>query len=111
MGDRYRDNQNALQQSDESVRVLQAQIAGLSQVEAQIRQHTSRLAQLNSQVEMLEKRRSTWETQQAARLGEVQTSLESETYALRGAPAAGRDRRGTEKDRLRCSRARCTPPG
>ena len=61
--------------------LLQAQIAGLSTVEGQIRQHTSRLAQLNSQVEMLEKRRLTWETQQAARLGEVQTSLENETYA------------------------------
>ena len=81
MGDRYRANQNAMQQSDESVRLLQAQIASLSTVEGQIRQHTSRLAQLNSQVEMLEKRRSTWEMQQAARLGEVQTSLESETYA------------------------------
>ncbi len=59
MGDRYRANQNAMQQSDESVRLLQAQIASLSTVEGQIRQHTSRLAQLNSQVEMLEKRRST----------------------------------------------------
>lgn len=81
MGDRYRANLKALQQSDEGVRVLEAQIAGLSQVEAQIRQHTSRLAQLNSQVEMLEQRRVTWETQQAVRLGEVRTNLEGETYA------------------------------
>ena len=81
LGDRYRANQNAVQQSDEGVRLLQAQIAGLSTVEGQIRQHTSRLAGLNSQVEMLEQRRLSWETQQAARLGEVQTSLENETYA------------------------------
>jgi exonuclease SbcC len=81
MGDRYRANQNAVQQSDESVRLLKAQIDGLSMLEGQIRQHTSRLAQLNSQVEMLEKRRSNWETQPAVRLEEVRTSLESETYA------------------------------
>jgi len=81
MGDRYRANQSAVQQSDESVRLLQAQIAGLSTLEAQIRQHTSRLAQLSSQVEMLEQRHSTWEVQPAARLVEVQTSLEHETYA------------------------------
>ncbi len=82
MGDRYRANQNAVQQSDEGVRLLQAQIAGLSTVEGQIRQHTSRLAQLSSQVDMLEQRRSTWEAQPAVRLVEVQTSLESERYAL-----------------------------
>jgi DNA repair protein SbcC/Rad50 len=81
MGDRYRANQNAVQQSDDGVRLLQAQIAGLSTVEGQIRQHTSRLAQLNSQVEMHEQRRLTWETQQAARLAEVRTGLENETYA------------------------------
>jgi exonuclease SbcC len=81
MGDRYRANQNALQQSDENVRLLQTQIAGLAQVDVQIRQHTSRLAQFNSQLEMLEQRRLSWETQPAARLGEVQTSLQSETYA------------------------------
>jgi exonuclease SbcC len=81
LGDRYRANQNAMQQSDEGVQLLQAQIASLSTVEGLIRQHTSRLAQVNSQVELLEKRSLTWETQQAARLGEVQTSLESETFA------------------------------
>jgi exonuclease SbcC len=81
LGDRYRANQNAVQQSDESVRLLQAQIAGLSTAEGRIRQHTSRLAQLGSQVETLEQRRSTWEAQPADRLVEVQTSLESETYA------------------------------
>ncbi len=81
MGDRYRDNQKALQTSDDSVRDLERQITGLSQAETQTRLHTARLAQLASQVDMLEKRHANWQTLQAPRLREVQSSLESEAYA------------------------------
>jgi len=81
MGDRFRANQKALKQTDDVVREIESQITTLSQVEARIRQYTSRLAQLNSQWEVQEQLRLNWEARQAIRLAEVQTDLAQESYA------------------------------
>ncbi len=81
MGDRFRANQKAHKQNDEVVREIEAQITALSQVEARIRQYTSRLAQLNGQWEVQEQLRVDWEARQAVRLAEVQTDLAQESFA------------------------------
>jgi exonuclease SbcC len=81
MGDRYRANQALLQQSDELVRDLEAQITGLAQAEADLRAHGQLLAQLNSRLDLLETAQATWSSREAPRLVELSLTLENETYA------------------------------
>lgn len=82
MGDRYRLNQALLQQSDEQVRDLEAQIADLAQAEADLRNHGRTLAQLNSRLDLLDSAQAAWASQEAPRLAELSRALEEETYAL-----------------------------
>jgi exonuclease SbcC len=81
MGDRYRTNQTLLQQSDELVRDLETQIAGLAQAETDLRTHGQALAKLNSRLDLLETAQAAWSAREAPRLEALQQELESESYA------------------------------
>jgi exonuclease SbcC len=82
MGDRYRANQALLQQSDELVRDLEAQIAELAQAQLDLRTHGQMLAQLNSRLDLLETAQANWLSQEAPRLAELNKMLESEAFAV-----------------------------
>lgn len=81
MGDRYRENQALLQESDETVTSLETQIAEFAQTEADVRALAQELAQLKERSDVLEALRVEWQEKGAPRLHEVQRALEAETYA------------------------------
>ncbi|OGO38331.1 MAG: hypothetical protein A2W35_22010 [Chloroflexi bacterium RBG_16_57_11] len=81
LGDRYRLNQALLKQSDDQVRELELQIAGLAPAEADLRLHDQALAQLNSRLELIEAAQAAWTSREAPRLEELKAALENEIFA------------------------------
>jgi exonuclease SbcC len=81
LGDRYRANSALLKQSDDQVRDLEAQLAELAEADAELRAHVQTLAQLNSQLEVIQTAQASWEAREAPRLSKLSEMLENETYA------------------------------
>ena len=81
MGDRYRANKVLLEQADEHVRDLEAQIRELAPAEAELRAHAQTVARLTGRMESLRTSRQEWDSKLALRLAEVIQSLEQETFA------------------------------
>ncbi len=81
MGARYRANAALLQQSNEQVRDLEDQIAGLAQFENERVAHSQALAQLASRLETLLAAQSEWQSRGALRLAEIVNVLQNESYA------------------------------
>ncbi len=80
LGDRFRANQTLLRESEAEVRDLENQIAGLAQVDADLRRQQQRLAQLSSRIELLESQEASWKQNGEPRLSEVTQALQSEAY-------------------------------
>jgi exonuclease SbcC len=81
MGDKYRTNQDLVQQTDQQVRDLEDQINSLSPAESELRQQEKTIAQLTSRLEVLKSQKDQWGSKSAPRLVEITTSLQEETYA------------------------------
>jgi exonuclease SbcC len=81
MGDKYRANQELVQQTDQRVRDLEDQISSLSPAESELRQHEKTIAQLTSRLEVLNSQGDQWGRKSAPRLVEITASLQGETYA------------------------------
>jgi len=81
MGDKYRANQDLLQQTDEKVRDLENQIESLSSAEGELRNYEKTIAQLTSNIEVLNSKVDQWQTKSAPRLAEITTSIEQDTSA------------------------------
>jgi exonuclease SbcC len=82
MGDRYRTNLAVLKEAEAALLDRRAQLANLGRVEAGYRQHSQAQAQVSSRIEVLEKQAKDWEEDGLQRLGEVNRSLEEESFAL-----------------------------
>lgn len=81
MGDKYRANQELVQQTDQQVRDLESQIKSLSAAESEIRQQEKTVAQLSSRLELLNTQVNQWQSKSAPRLVEINDSLEGDTFA------------------------------
>jgi exonuclease SbcC len=81
MGDRYRANQALLQEVDASTTDLENQIAALAQAETEARAHAQALAELSSQLRMLQEQQSQWQENGVPRLAGISDLIEHETYA------------------------------
>lgn len=81
MGDKYRANQELVQQTDQQVRDLENQIKSLSAAESEIRQQEKTVAQLSSRLELLNTQVNQWQSKSAPRLAEINDSLEGDTFA------------------------------
>jgi exonuclease SbcC len=81
MGDRYRANQSLLQQSNDQVRQLEEEIAGMAQAESESTAHTQRLAQLTARLDVLAAAQVEWQERRAPRLVEISRVLQDASYA------------------------------
>ncbi len=81
MGDRFRANQSLVQEVDESVGSLEAQIRHFNQLDKELRELAQSKAHLNAKAEQIEQARSAWEKDQLPRLGEVSSLLETDGMA------------------------------
>jgi exonuclease SbcC len=81
MGDKYRANQELVVQTDQRVRDLEDQIKSLAAAENELRRQEKTIAQLTSQLEVLNSRANQWQTESAPRLAEITTSLQEDTFA------------------------------
>ncbi len=81
MGDRHRLNKQLIAQDDAILAKIAAEIDGLRQVEATLRQQQARLAALQSRRDQNLQRLQEWQAGAALRLAEVQRLLSMEDYA------------------------------
>ena len=81
MGDKYRANQELVQQTGQQVRDLENQIKSLSAAEIEIRQQEKTIAQLSSRLELLNAQVNQWQSKSAPRLAEINDSLAGDTFA------------------------------
>ncbi|MBE9473738.1 MAG: SMC family ATPase [Chloroflexi bacterium] len=81
MGDKYRANQELVQQTGQQVRDLEDQIKSLSTVEGEIRHQEKTIAQLSSRLELLNTQVNQWQSKSAPRLADINASLEGDTFA------------------------------
>ncbi len=81
MGDKYRANTRLLEEADQTVSDLQAQIAELQPLEDDQREHTRGLDQLNAQIEQIETGKKAWEQEGKLRFEEIQRALDTDDFA------------------------------
>jgi exonuclease SbcC len=81
MGDTYRANQTLIQEVGEKVQILEKEIAAFSQEDEQLKEKTSRLIQIDTQLEAIQKLRTAWEKDGAVQVKEIEIQLEKESYA------------------------------
>lgn len=81
MGDSYRANQALMRSTEERVRELAARIGELTRAEAELRAHSTGLAQINSRIEMLERQAADWQASGQPRLQELERLLAEEGFA------------------------------
>ncbi|MBL7163063.1 MAG: SMC family ATPase [Anaerolineales bacterium] len=81
MGDKFRANRQLLDEADQMVADLQAQIADLQPLEDDLREHTRGLDQLNAQVAQIEAGQKEWEKDGKPRLEEIQRALKEDDFA------------------------------
>jgi len=81
MGDRYRENQSVLKDSENLLGDLEAQINSLAQVEGVLRSYTQREAELSTRLVQTQEMLSKWEGEGLKRLEEVEPILKNESYA------------------------------
>ena len=81
MGDRFRANKTLLEQTDELVRDLQNQIAGLSESEKELRAQQPAIARLQGRLALIRDQCQEWEANLAPRLAEAKIELESDSFA------------------------------
>ncbi len=81
MGDKYRANQELVQQTGQQVRDLENQIKSLSAAEIEIRQQEKTIAQLSIRLELLNAQVNQWQSKSAPRLAEISDSLAGDTFA------------------------------
>ncbi len=80
-GDKYRVNQNTLQQADDKVGDIETQIASLSAAETELRIQEVSFTQLSSQLEAAKSQTEDWKINFAPRLAEIITDLDGASYA------------------------------
>ena len=81
MGDKFRANQELLQQNDQRVSILEDQIKSLSTTDNELRQAEVARTKLSSQIEQLNSQISRWETDFAPHLASLKAKLEAEDFA------------------------------
>lgn len=81
LGDRYRANRSLLQEGSKSVLGLESQIGQLARAENSLRTYTRTLDRLNDRLASMTRRIASWEETGARRLAEIDTTLETETFA------------------------------
>jgi exonuclease SbcC len=82
LGDRYRQNQGLLKESDQVVHSLEEQIAALAAIEPERLRGTEVLTRLSARLESIQATQAEWEAIGAPRLAEVQVHLAAEDFAL-----------------------------
>ena len=81
MGDKFRANRQMLDEANQIVADLQAQIADLQPLEDDLREHTRGLDQLNAQVAQIEVVQKEWEEDGKLRLEEIQRAISEDDFA------------------------------
>ncbi len=81
LGDKYRANQELLQQAETKVRDLEIQIESLNSAENELLQFEKTISQLDSSIEILNSQKDEWERKSAPRLAEITASIEGESFA------------------------------
>jgi exonuclease SbcC len=82
LGDRYRQNQGLLKESDQVVHSLEEQIAALAAIEPERLKGTETLTRFSARLESIQAALAEWESLDAPRLAEVQAHLAAEDFAL-----------------------------
>jgi exonuclease SbcC len=82
MGDKYRQNQGVMAESEQIVRELEAQLVTISKDEAKLQAQTRTVEQLFSRLDQIEQLATDWEESGGPRLLEITTSLEQDSYSL-----------------------------
>jgi exonuclease SbcC len=80
-GDKFRANQQLLQQSDQRVKDLEDQIISLAAAENDLRRAEVAHTQLASQLDQINEQTNRWETEFAPQLASLQAQLEAEKFA------------------------------
>jgi exonuclease SbcC len=81
MGDKYRQNQTVMAESEQRVRELEAQITALSEAETELRSQTRVVDQLSTRLGQIEQLVDEWEGSSGPRLQEISDSLEREAFS------------------------------
>ncbi|MBM3143854.1 MAG: SMC family ATPase [Chloroflexi bacterium] len=81
MGDRYRANRRLLEEADQRVAQLKAQIAELQPLENDLRERTRSLDQLIAQAAQIEAERREWQKAGKPRMEELQRALKEDVFA------------------------------
>ncbi len=81
LGDRYRQNQGLLKESDQVVHSLEEQIAALAAIEPERLKGTETLTRFSAHLESIQAALADWESLGAPRLAEVQAHLAAEDFA------------------------------
>ncbi len=80
-GTRYRQNQTALKEAEQLVADLNRQINQLDHAEADLLKASETTAQLTAHLAQIEQEQTTWKSQGAPRLAEIERQLEENSYA------------------------------
>ena len=81
MGDKFRANNTLVKEGDQNIKVLDAQIAALSGVEEEHRQHIRQLDQVAGHIEQIENQAAQWAEEGAAKLEALEKQLTGQDYA------------------------------
>ncbi len=110
MGDRYRANQGLLREAEQLTSSLGAQITALVSLRTpSCCEHSQLVTHLTTRLEQITQSQSAWQRDGAPRLAEISGLLEQGSYATRGAPQPGGDRRRAESHRVRRRGTRSRP--
>lgn len=81
MGDRYRENQSVLSDSEDLLGELEQQMKSLARVDGELRSYAQRQAELSTRLVQIQEMQTIWERDDLNRLREVETLLANESFA------------------------------
>ncbi|MGD8457490.1 MAG: SMC family ATPase [Anaerolineales bacterium] len=81
MGDKYRANQEFIQQVGETVKELEVQIKVFETVDREFKEKTSQLVQMETRLETFTKQKENWEKEGAGQIKEIEVQLKDEKFA------------------------------
>ncbi len=82
LGDRFRDNQELLEETDQKIASLKEQLVELGEVDAVLRSMEQKQSQLTSRLETFQGQLRAWEKNNAPRLEAVTRKLSEESFSL-----------------------------
>ncbi|MDY6846641.1 MAG: SMC family ATPase, partial [Chloroflexota bacterium] len=82
MGDRYRENKQLLEDFEDRLKKVGAQLADLKGVEVELREATRAADQLENQLKLFKENEKEWQENDAPRLARIKTKLAEGTFAV-----------------------------